>query len=191
MRVGIFGGSFSPVHNGHLALAREAMSELNLDKIIFVPSFSTPLKSREKVLPVSLRLKLLKQALRGLPGFSVSLCEINRKGVSYTVDTLRELRKIYPPPHQLFFIAGADSYLDLPKWKEPEEIMRLSEWIVAPRPSSPLPAKLPPRFHLLKMPPVEISASELREKGKDISSWVPPKVKDYLKRMKLYQEKVS
>jgi nicotinic acid mononucleotide adenylyltransferase len=72
--------------------------------------------------------------------------------------------------------------------------MRLSEWIVAPRPSSRLPSRLPPRFHLLKMPPVEISASELRDKieqGKDVSSWVPSKVNDYLKRTKLYQEKVS
>jgi nicotinate-nucleotide adenylyltransferase len=195
MKIGILGGSFDPIHQGHLALARESEKQFRLDKILFVPVLISPTKSGQaSVTPAPLRARMVELAIQEEPRWELSDIELSRAGVSYTVDTLRQLRKIYPLPHKLFFIAGADSYLDLAKWKKPEEIMRLSEWIVAPRPSSRLPSKLPPRFHLLRMPPVEISASELRDKieqGKNVSAWVPSQVKNYLKRMKIYREKVS
>jgi len=106
------------------------------------------------------------------------------------VDTLRELKKLYPPPNEFFFIAGADSFQELKHWKDPEGILKLCEWIVAPRPSYALPKKLPPRFHWLRMAPLDISASELRENiesGKDISDWVPEKVRAYMEREKVYR----
>jgi len=137
---------------------------------------------------------MVELAIGGNPDWEVCDLEFRRSGVSYTVDTLRELKRIYPPPHELFFIAGADSLQELEKWKEPEEILRLSEWIVAPRPlfKSPRERGLPARVHLLRMPPVAISASELRErieKGENISEWIPEKVRHYMEKMNVYGRK--
>lgn len=193
MKIGILGGSFDPLHKGHLTLARESEKQFHLDKILFVPALLPPHKEGDSDLtPAPLRARMIELAIQGEATWELSDIELRRPGVSYTVETLRELRRDYPAPHQLFFIAGADSFLDLTRWKDPEEIVRLSEWIVAPRPSFPLPPKLPDRFYLLNIPPMEISASELRERierGDDISRWVPEKVRDYLQRMNLYPGK--
>lgn len=191
MKIGILGGSFDPVHAGHLTLAREAEAQFKLDKIFFIPALIPPHKREDLSLaPASHRARMVELAIFGNPRWELSDIELARPGVSYTVETLRELRKIYPDPHQLFFIVGADSALDLKKWRDPEEILLLSEWIVAPRPAHPLPQKLPSRMHWLEMTPVSISASELREKirrGDDVSQWVPGKVMDYIRRTGLYR----
>ena len=192
MKIGILGGSFDPVHAGHLTLARESEAQFKLDKILFVPARIPPHKQEDLSLtPAFHRARMVALAISGAPRWELSNIELARPGISYTVETLRALREIYPEPHQLFFIVGADSLADLKKWKEPEEILRLSEWIVAPRPAYPLPEKLPPRMHWLKMAPLSLSASELREKiqrGEDVSQWVPPKVTDYLRRTGLYRK---
>jgi nicotinate-nucleotide adenylyltransferase len=132
---------------------------------------------------------MVELAIVGEPHWELCDLELRRPGISYTVDTLRELRKIYPSA-EFFFIAGSDSFQELKSWKEPEEILRLAEWIVAPRPSFDFPQNLPPRFHRLKIAPIEVSASELREKighGGDVSDWLPEKVLDYMARMNLYR----
>src|SRR3989338_4229086 len=117
MRIGIFGGSFNPVHQGHLLLARVAASELNLDKVYFVPSFQNPLKRKETLLPHALRVKLLRTAIQGQPDFRISLLEIQRKGPSYTVDTLKSFRKKFGPQTLLFFLSGSDVLKGIRRWK--------------------------------------------------------------------------
>ena len=195
MRIGILGGSFDPIHEGHLALARESQRQFRLDKILFIPTFLSPLKTEKfPATPAPIRARITELAIRGEASWELCDLELARRGVSYTVDTLRELRKIYPAPHPLFLIAGADAYEDLKNWKEPEEILKLCEWIVAPRPSHPIPGAPAPGVHRLKMRPIAISASEVRERirmGKDVSVWLPRPVADYLKRIGLYQEKTA
>lgn len=193
MRIGILGGSFDPIHEGHLTLARESAKQFKLDKILFIPASHPPHKKDDLDLsPAPVRARMVELAILGEPHWELCDIELRRAGVSYTVDTLRELRKIYPPPSKLFFIAGADSFQELKGWKDPEEILKLSEWIVAPRPSYPLPEVLPPQLHLLKIKPLALSASQLREKlirGEDVREWIPKKVQDYLRRVKPYRRK--
>ncbi len=193
MKIGILGGSFDPIHKGHLALAQESARQFKLDKILFIPAALPPHKRKDAHLsPATVRAEMVRRAIEGEPRWELCEIELNRSGVSYTVDTLRELQGIYPSPHQLFFIAGADSFHDLKTWKDPEEILKLAEWIVAPRPSFQLPEPLPSRFHLLKMQLVQISATELREKivrGEEISEWIPDQVREFLEDMKIYQRK--
>lgn len=193
MKIGILGGSFDPIHHGHLALARESEKQFKLDKILFLPALLPPHKKGDPSLnPAPLRARMVELAILGKPNWELCDLELGRPGISYTVDTLRQLRRIYPSPHELFFIAGADSLQELKQWKEPEEILKLSEWIVAPRPFFPLPRKLPARVHRLQISPMAISASELRERierGEAISEWVPEKVRDYMQRMNVYRRK--
>ena len=190
MKIGILGGSFDPIHRGHLTLARESQKQFKLDKILFVPALRPPQKvGRMPLTAAPHRARMVELAIRDEPRWELSEIELVRPGLSYTVDTLRELKKIYPPPHELFFIVGADSFQDLKSWKEPEEILKLSKWIVAPRPAHSLPEKLSPPFHRLEIPPFAISASELRRKidqGEDISEWVPESVRHYMERAALY-----
>lgn len=194
MKIGILGGSFDPIHKGHLTLARESLQQFQLDKILFVPASLPPHKKEDfELTPAPLRARMVELAILEEPRWELCDLELSRPGVSYTVDTLRELRRIYPPPHHLFFIAGADSLQELRKWKDPDEILKLSEWIVAPRPNFKPPEGVPTKVHLLKMAPIEISASELRKKihqGEDVSDWIPEKVLSYMERMKVYGEKV-
>ena len=193
MRIGILGGSFDPIHYGHLALVRESEKQFKLDKILFLPALLPPHKKEDPDLsPAPFRARMVELAIFGQPNWELCDLELRRQGVSYTIDTLRQLRQIYPLPHELFFIAGADSLAELKTWKDPEEIFKLSEWIVAPRPSFRLPESLPARVHLLQMPPVAISASKLRERieqGEDVSEWVPEKVRDYMAKMNVYRRK--
>ena len=195
MRIGILGGSFDPVHQGHLTLARESQKQFKLDKILFIPAFLPPHKTKDASLTSpEVRTRMVEEALAGELSWELCDLELKRSGVSYTVDTLRELKKKYPPPHELFFIAGADSFQHLKTWKEPEEILRLCEWIVAPRSSFKLPSPLPPRVHELSISPMPVSATELRKKinrGEDVSEWIPKKVSDYLKQIHLYREKTK
>lgn len=193
MKIGVLGGTFDPVHKGHLTLARESMKQFGLDKVLFVPARIPPHKKEDEELsPAPCRARMVELALLGEPRWEFSELELRRPGISYTVDTLRELRKIYPPPHELFFIAGADSLQDLEKWKDPGEILKLAEWIVAPRPPHSLPERLPAHCHRLEIVPMEISARNLRERmarGENVSAWVPEAVSSYAVKMRLYQGK--
>lgn len=192
MRIGILGGSFDPIHKGHLALAQESEKQFHLDKILFIPVRQPPHKihTKEVVATPEERSRMIELAIQDRPSWGLSKIELQRPGVSYTVDTLRELRKIYPKD-EFFFMVGADAYLDLKNWKDPEEIMKLSEWIVAPRPGAKLPAKLPPRFHLLKMELVAISASETRKKMREKNQTrdlIPANVQAYIDKRGIYSE---
>jgi nicotinate-nucleotide adenylyltransferase len=189
MRIGIFGGSFNPIHNGHLKLAAEARKKLGLGQVVFVPSKRSPLKSGEPLLPAGLRLKLLRSALRGKPYFQISLCEIRRRGVSFTIDTLRFFRKKLGPKHELFFLAGADTLDTLSKWKSLDRILRLCRFVVMTRPGYKL-KKVLEGIQTLEFDALDISASDIRRrlrKGESLKGLVPRPVENFLRRDKLSQ----
>lgn len=133
MKIGLFGGSFDPVHYGHLLLAQSALESAALDQILFMPAAKSPHKSNPPIATDRARLEMLQLAVADHPNFRISDLEIKRKGDSFTVDTLKELAKIQPDD-QLFLIMGADSLADFPNWKEPDEILKLADLVVMDRP---------------------------------------------------------
>ena len=161
MRIGILGGSFDPVHQGHLKLAQAAVSELNLNKVIFVPANQNPLKrapSRSQS-----RVRALRSAVKKTsPRFSVSLCELGRKGPSYTVDTLSHFKKRYPKD-TLYFLSGADTIKQLPRWKSFDKIQKLARFVVMSRPGYRL-SKAPKGVLTIPFDAVNISSTEVRDR---------------------------
>lgn len=182
MKIGIYGGSFNPVHLGHLKLAREAVSELNLDKLVFVPSFRTPLKG-EGMPSVEARLTLLKKALRGT-GFEVSDCEARREGMSYTVDTLAWFGRRYPSAI-LYFLAGTDAAASLKKWKNYRQVLKSCRFTVLTRPGGvKIDSSIP--VNRLALDALPISSSQIRAKlrgGASIKGLVPSAIEKDLKRI--------
>jgi nicotinate-nucleotide adenylyltransferase len=180
-RIGLFGGAFNPVHLGHLLAARAAKEALRLDEVVFIPT-GAPAFAKD-MLPAKTRLRLLRRALQGEKGYSVDLREMERKGTSYTVDTLREMRAERGAKARLFFLLGADAALGLPKWKQAEKALRLAEFIVLQRPGLTRQEQSALRsicksFNLnrLNIPQVEISSSAIRKDislGKSIHWLVP------------------
>ncbi|MBI2095440.1 MAG: nicotinate (nicotinamide) nucleotide adenylyltransferase [Candidatus Omnitrophica bacterium] len=176
MRIGVFGGSFNPVHRGHLELARAAAAELGLDKLFFVPSRQTPLKSGRGLLPVRLRVELLRRSLRKEPRFFLSLCETRRKGASFTVDTLKYFKKKFGKKTVLYFLAGADTLKNLSRWKSLPEVLRLCRFVVCSRPDVRV-GRVPLGVIYQPFGALEISASDIRRRlaaGKSVRGLVPP-----------------
>ena len=173
-------------------MARESERQFQLDKIFFIPAGRPPHKKETFFLtPAPHRAEMVRLAIQGVKRWELSRVELERPGISYTVETLRELKKAYPDPSRLFFLIGADSFRDFEQWKNPDEILRLAELIVAPRPGFPLPEASPQRMHWLQMPPVEISASGLRQKlerGEEAFEWIPERAVAYIRTMKLYRK---
>jgi len=165
MRIGIFGGSFNPVHEGHLELAQEALSQLNLSKVIFVPSFETPLKSKPSDWSVPKRIQKLEAVLKDYPFFELSLYEAHQKKISYTINTLRYFRKKVSEETVLYFLAGADVVGSLNQWKDVDAIFKICQFVVFSRPGF-LPQKSPYPVVYLNMKPVAISSTQIREEKK-------------------------
>ena len=189
-KIGLWGGTFDPPHIAHLILAQVALEKLKLDQIWFVPSYVPPHKRLNQITPARHRLKMLKLALAHNPNFEVCEVEIRRRGISYTADTLKEL-SLQKPKKRLYLILGSDSLELLPDWKEPKEIFKLARVVVVNRPGHipRLPSSQLKRVITQKTPLLEISSSEIRERvksGKDISYWVPPRVKQYIENKRLY-----
>lgn len=162
MRIGIFGGSFNPVHAGHLKLAFEAMSELNLERVIFVPSRQNPLKGRP--MPErggGDRIARLRKAIKRVPFFSLSFCEIRRKGLSYTVDTLEHFKKKFGNKTVLYFLVGADSLKNFGRWKSPKRILELCRLAFFSRPDYPA-GRLPKGALYIPMDALDISSTRIR-----------------------------
>ncbi|MDP3142428.1 MAG: nicotinate-nucleotide adenylyltransferase, partial [Candidatus Omnitrophota bacterium] len=134
MKIGILGGTFNPLHVGHLAIAEAIRDKINLDKVIFVPSYIPPHKSKIKLAAAGMRFKMVKAGIKGNPNFSVSDSEIIRQGKSYSVDTLRYFRKLYRRKAKLYFIIGADSLPELKTWREIRAILKLARFVVVNRP---------------------------------------------------------
>jgi nicotinate-nucleotide adenylyltransferase len=189
-RIGIFGGSFDPPHVGHLIVAHSALEQARLDKVVFVPAYFPPHKLGNKQTSAAARLAMAKLAVKGNSKFLVSDLEVKRKGISYTVDTLRWFKSRFENA-ELFFIIGGDSLSQFSTWKDPEEILNLAQLVVYPRPLQSL-AEIPvalPRAQVLRGPMIEISSSDVRLKvshGESIRYLVPDEVVRFVKKHKLY-----
>ena len=199
MRIGILGGTFDPPHIGHLVIAAEALEKLQLERVSFVPAQQPPHKLGEPVTPFADRVAMLELALNQNPHFALSLLEANRPGPSYTVDTLRELRRNSPPTTELFFIMGLDSLATLPTWHRPHELIELCQIAVLSRPGysvdlDVLEANIPglrSRLVIIPSPELDISSTELQARvaaGHSIEYMVPKGVARYISEHRLYQK---
>lgn len=188
MRIGLFGGSFDPVHNGHLALAACCAEQGKLDEVWFVPAAVQPFKQHGPVASDEDRCEMLRLAIAGAPGLVLSTVELERGGVSYTVDTLRELHQARPDA-DFFFLMGADTLRELPGWREPDEVVRLATPMVVQRPGEE--DVVTDVTHLrVEMPPTDVSSTDIRRRvaaGEPIEGLTPPAVADYIAKHALYQ----
>ncbi len=190
-KVGIFGGTFDPIHLGHLITAQSVREIRKLEKIIFIPAFISPHKSEIKTSSAEDRLNMIKLAIDGIPFFDYSDLEIKKGGVSFTIDTVKELKNKYD---KLEFIIGYDNIFEFNTWKDPDEIMKLAEIIVLKRKSSHPPQFEDKYYHqavFVQTRGIEISATDIRERVKDakpINFLVPPTVMEYIYNHKLYIE---
>jgi len=187
-RIGIFGGSFDPVHLGHIKLALSAKREYNLDKVIFVPAYRPPHKKDKKLLPGRFRVKMLSLALKDFPFFCVDKYELNRRTVTYTYNTIEYFRRKYRGD-SLYFIAGSDSLAEFRSWKNPEMILRNAELLVGRRKGAPRHKVLSgylPGVHFLKSGLPDVSSTGIR---KGARAALDPAVKRYITNHGLYSGK--
>lgn len=201
MRLGLFGGSFDPVHRGHLALAHACQDQGELDEVWFVPNARQPLKQEGPRATSVDRTAMLEAAIQGNPSWRVCTLELDRGGISYTVETLREIREGLPDA-ELFFLMGADSLHDLPHWYEPAAILELATPMVVARGGEPepdftvlAPLVTPERLAAIRaarvsMPGVAISSSDVRRRlaqGESAAHLVPSAVAEYIAANGLYR----
>ncbi len=188
-RIGIFGGTFDPVHLGHLLVAAAAREEMLLDHMIFIPASRSPFKPERPPASEALRLRMLRLALAGCEWSSVSDLELRRGGVSYSVETVRILRNRFTED-LLFLLIGEDQIGGLPEWREARALWDLVEFLVIPRPGSP--GEVPPagvRWHRLTGWPIGISSSEIRERvreGRPVDHLVTAPVAEVIRHNQLY-----
>jgi nicotinate-nucleotide adenylyltransferase len=200
MRLGIFGGAFDPVHNGHLLLAEQCREQCQLDEVWFVPTKIPPHKDAGSLSPDEDRVEMLQLATAGRSEFVVSEIELKREEVSWTVDTLRQLRD-ERPDDELFLLIGADSLRDFPTWKEPEAIAELASVIAVNRGEASLKEltvdlspKLSDSVQLVTMPGISISATDLRRRvseGVSIRYLVPRSVEEFIQSRGLFRDSPS
>jgi nicotinate-nucleotide adenylyltransferase len=188
-RIGLFGGSFDPVHLGHLLVAQAAREELELDRLFFIPAAQSPFKPESKPTDARERLRLLRLALAGKDWCEVDEQEIDRGGISFTIDTLRDYVRRFSGS-QIFYLIGADNIALLPKWREAAELAGLAEFVAVPRPGggdAVFPA--PFRGRALKGFPFGISSSQIRSRvkaGLPVDHLVPAAVAEAIRNNRLY-----
>jgi nicotinate-nucleotide adenylyltransferase len=194
-RVGVMGGTFDPIHYGHLVTAEEAVAQFGLDQVVFVPTGRPWMKADRVVSPGEDRYLMTVVATASNPRFSVSRVEIDREGPTYTVDTLRLLADEHPDA-ELYFITGADAMLEILDWKEPGDVLTLAHVIAATRPGYDLArfeAAAPtqhPRVSMMDIPALAISSSDIRRRvheGRAIRYLLPEGVKSYIEKQGLYR----
>jgi nicotinate-nucleotide adenylyltransferase len=189
MRIGIYGGTFNPVHHGHLILARQALEEFKLDRLIFVPAAESPFKIQNHTAPADDRLAMLQSAIAGDDRFAVDPLEIERGGVSYSIDTVKIFRS-RDPKAELFFLVGEDNAERLTEWHRFEELRELVCFVVLSRSEDFESSEYP-----VVQRRIEISSTEIRNrvaKQESITYLVPESVKHYIEQHQLYQgERVS
>lgn len=193
MRIGIFGGTFDPIHNGHLVIAQTAINEIPLDQVLFIPAGIPPHKTDHEITSPELRLALVQEAIAGNPRFGVSTVELERQGPSYMIDTLKHFQSDAQHRNDRFFlIIGADNLITFQHWYHYDEILKLCTLAVYPRYESDLLKAAPEvmeRAIVFKAPRMEISSSYIRDlvkQGKSIKYLVPEAVERFILRHRLY-----
>jgi len=195
-RLGIMGGTFNPIHHGHLVTAEIVRDEFKLEEVLFVPSGKPPHKgNNNEIAPPEHRWMMTVLAIASNEHFSASAIEIERKGESYTRDTLLELKKVYGEKTEMYFITGADAIAEISTWHKTEDPPKLAKFIAASRPGYKLEwDKIDPRFRectcLIEIPALAISSTDIRRRvreGKTIKYLVPEVVEKYIYKNRLYQ----
>jgi len=214
MRIGLLGGTYNPIHLGHLRLAEEVRELFELKEVHFIPSLIPPHKQDETITPSHHRMAMVRLALRSNPAFIASEIELRRQGPSYTIDTLQELHQTYGPKLQTYFILGIDAYLEIATWRRYQELFRLSHFVVVSRPGYQckdiqqiFPVEIAHEFcynkkvngylhccgyvaYFRDIHRYEISSSEIRSfirEGRSIRYLVPETVREYIEQKGLYQ----
>lgn len=202
MRIGIFGGTFDPVHLGHLILAEQCREQARLEQVWFVPAARPPHKQDRELTPFAQRVEMLALAVAGHPVFRVDDLEKDRPGPSYTVDTLEELGRRHPDA-DLQLILGSDCLPDLPSWREPARIAERAGFLIVARPAWPiwpvdqlhaalrLPEQAPLRLQVVHAPLIELASRDLRRRcaeGRSIRYMVPRAVETYLETHQVYRK---
>jgi nicotinate-nucleotide adenylyltransferase len=207
MRLGIFGGTFDPIHLAHLIVAQEALRLVELDRILFIPASVPPHKTYAGMAPAVMRYEMVQLAIEGNPGFVVSDIELRRDGPSYTLETLRELRRSLCREGDFFFLIGEDNVRELSTWHQPEEILRLCTMVVVSRPGvveekgrgregkrgewlAGVDPELINRMRFITTPLIDISSTEIRRRvaaGEPIRYFVPERVEKYILEHGLYR----
>lgn len=197
-RLGVLGGTFDPIHHGHLVAAQEAQYQLELDRVLFVPVGQPPHKLDEPLSPAEHRVRMIEMSIEDRPGFVLSRVDVDRPGPQYTADTLALLHEEWGPGTRLFFVAGSDSLADILDWRDPGRILAQAELAVVERPGAGvdvegLERKLPglrQRLHWVQMPLLEISSTDLRARvreGRPIGFFLPSAVESYVLEHGLYR----
>lgn len=198
MRLGIMGGTFDPIHLGHLAMAESVRENFLLDEILFIPSARPPHKVEQNITPEVHRLMMTFLATQSNEKFQVSPLEILREGLSYTLDTMNQLEKKFGEDTELFFIIGADSMIDLPKWHKSQELVAKVHFIATTRPGVEVNLEEVKKFFgedaknifQIAVPGLEISSTDIRERvknGRSIKYLVPEVVEEYILKENLYK----
>ena len=199
MRVGVFGGTFDPVHTGHLILAEQCREQGRLDEVWFVPAPRPPHKEAGVLTRFEQRVEMLALATAGNPAFKIDELEKDRSGPSYTADTLAELRRRHPA-HEIFLLVGSDTLADLPTWYEPRRVLEAAGLLIMARPGHPVPGAdelrrrlgpgAPPvRLEVVEAPLIDISSRDLRRRaraGRSLRYFVPRAVECYVRDKRLY-----
>ncbi len=189
-RIGVFGGSFDPIHIGHLAIAHEALRQCDLDVVLFIVTALPPHK-KEPEAAVEHRLRMVEMAIEAEPRFRASRIEIERGGASYTAETLNQLRRTYSES-SFYLIVGADSAIDFSMWKDPDSVIEMSRVVVAPRPGfdlSQIEPRLRGRAQVFQAPMIDLSSTMIRDRlrdGQPIEFLVPDAVERYIREHGLY-----
>jgi nicotinate-nucleotide adenylyltransferase len=195
-RLGVMGGTFDPIHYGHLVTAEEALQQFELDGVVFVPTGRPWMKEHEKVSPAEDRYLMTVVATASNPLFRVSRMEVDRDGTTYTVDTLRGIRSDFGDDTDLFFITGADAVLEIFQWKDPQELFDLAHFIAATRPGFDIAdfeahaETRHPGITVMNVPALAISSTDIRARiarGRPIRYLVPEGVKSYIEKAGLYR----
>ncbi|MDD4875753.1 MAG: nicotinate-nucleotide adenylyltransferase [Dehalococcoidales bacterium] len=201
MNIGVMGGTFDPIHSGHIMLVEEVKARLNLTKVLFVPAGQPWLKANNNISPAQHRVEMVRLAIADKPDYSLCTLEIERSGPTYTIDTIAELKSQLKTEDELFFILGWDNLTQLPQWKHPGQLIAQCHLVVVPRPGylrpdlQSLEAIIPglsQKVIMLDKPEIDISASLIRDRltrGLPINDLVPVLVDEYIKKYKLYSLK--
>jgi nicotinate-nucleotide adenylyltransferase len=184
MRTALYGGTFDPIHHGHLILAREAMERLSLDRVVFIPAAQSPHKPGTRSAAAELRLQMVREAIRGQPGFECDQREILASGVSYTIETVRAWKQA-APGDELYYLIGGDNVAELTTWREIETLRSLVKFVVFEREGHECP-----HAYLRVTRHIDISATEVRKRvaaGKSIRYLVPESVREIIVQHQIYQ----